>query len=163
MKERVLYLDIDDTLIRWTNDENGIAAPNAAKFVMWALEHFEVRWLTMWCPIGTLEEHRAEDLSIRFNRKISKETFMGITNPNSFFAAGDMYKTNGIDLDDVRPWVWVEDEILPYEVEVLRADKTLQHFHQCNVSEDPHRLIEVAKELSKKFNIPLDLNGWTTP
>jgi hypothetical protein len=61
----VLYLDVDDTLIMW-NDAHpyGKAAPWAREFVLWAVEHCEVRWLTMWCPAGRMAPHREAELAL---------------------------------------------------------------------------------------------------
>jgi hypothetical protein len=55
----VLYLDLDDTLLTWAASRP-LAAPGAREFVLWALEHYEIRWLTRWCPTGSWSpaEHR---------------------------------------------------------------------------------------------------------
>ena len=57
----VLYLDVDDTLINWATLQ---AAParGVREFLPWALERFEVRWLTRRCPSGEMPEEMAREL-----------------------------------------------------------------------------------------------------
>jgi hypothetical protein len=71
----ILYLDLDDTIISW---EGGAphAAPGATEFVDWALEHFEVRWLTTWCPSGAMSDKLLGDLSSMV--RIPREVLSGI-------------------------------------------------------------------------------------
>lgn len=149
-KSRILYLDVDDTLLVWTNDFVGFAAPRAADFVHWALEHFEIRWLTMWCPSGRLQPHGAEELSYRFNNKVSAETFYSIYNPRMF----QQDKSAGIDFDDPRPWVWVEDGALPNEERVLKSKGLWTNFYKTNVTHDRRMLQKTWRLLAERFDLP---------
>lgn len=151
LKKRILYLDIDDTLLVWTNDIGGFAAPRAADFVHWALEHFEIRWLTLWCPSGRLQPHGAEELSYRFNYKVSKEIFASIHNPRMF---QEMNKADGIDFDDPRPWVWVEDGALSNEQYILKSKGLWNNFYKTNVSQDRRMLQKTWRLLAERFNLP---------
>lgn len=145
-----MYLDIDDSLLVWTNDIGGFAAPRAAEFMHWALEHFEVRWLTMWCPSGRLQDYGAEELSYRFNYKVSKETFFDIHNPKMFWQD----KTDGVDFDDPRPWVWVEDGLIPSETALLKQKGLHDNFYKTNVSHDRRVLQKTWRLLAERFNLP---------
>jgi len=156
-KPRVLYLDVDDTLLIWqrttdgTDGVSGFAAPRAAEFIRWAVEHFEVRWLTMWCPPGTLDQHSADELEYRFNKRISAQEFMAIRNPMKFEAG---LKTDAIDFDDPLPWVWVEDDIMLTEEQLLRRKHLYDNFYPTNVSIDPTRLQLTWQKLAHRFMLP---------
>lgn len=145
-----MYLDVDDTILVWTNDIPGYGAPHSAEFIMWALEHFEVRWLTMWCPSGRMRREGAEELSYRLGDKIVPEIFESITNPKSFINN----KTEAIDYDDPRPWVWVEDNMVLYERKVM-LDKRLDHnFYPTNVSTNVVALQKTWRLLADRFDLP---------
>ena len=150
MKERLMYLDCDDTLLIHTRDVRGFPAPLAAEFVHWALEHFEVRWLTMWCPSGRLQPHGAAELAYRFDNRVTAETFLDIHNPKSFRHD----KTEGVDFDDPRPWVWVEDGLAVVEYEELQRRKMNNRFFRTNVSTNCTALQATWRKLAKQFNLP---------
>ena len=59
----IVYLDIDDVLIAWPPSGGREAAPHASEFLRWLLEHVEVRWLTAWCPSGTMSDERRNKLA----------------------------------------------------------------------------------------------------
>ena len=149
-KPRVMYLDCDDTLIVWTNSVAGYGAPRAADFVNWALEHFEVRWLTMWCPSGRMRREGAEELSYRFGGKIAPEVFGNIVNPNGFI---DL-KTEGIDFNDPRPWVWVEDGMVLKERMFLEDKRLTHNFYPSNVSRNVVALQKTWRLLAERFELP---------
>ncbi len=149
-KSRVLYLDIDDTLIVWSATHKGFGAPQVDKFIKWALEHFEVRWLTMWCPSGILRRHGCDELSYRLGNAVSPEILQSIKNPNSFTNS----KCQGIDFDDPRPWVWVEDDMVPIERQYIEQRGLVHNFYKTNVSRDVTALQVTWKKLAHKFNLP---------
>lgn len=148
-KPRLMYLDVDDTLLVWTNKVRGFAAPRADDFIRWALEHFEVRWLTMWCPDGHMHRKAAEELSYRFNSTILPETFQKIYNPKSFINK----KTDGIDFDDPRPWVWVEDSMVTYEILEMNRRNKIDNFYPTNVSHNAVMLQSTWRKLAKRFDL----------
>jgi len=153
-KSRVMYLDIDDTLIVWGTVKHGEKAPYATEFVRWALEHFEIRWLTMWCPIGSLLPKRAADLSALFSYEITADEFLAINNPMNFFRSETMNKTDGIDWKDQRPWVWIEDGILVQERQILKSLKSYDRWYKTNVSKNKMALKETWQKLAKDFDLP---------
>jgi hypothetical protein len=149
-KPRVMYLDMDDTLLVWTSDIHGYAAPKAAEFLQWAMEHFEVRWLTMWCPDGRMEESQTEELSYRFNYKLDKSVFSTIYNPTSFINS----KCEGIDFSDPRPWVWVEDGVMPKERMELNNRNLMGNFYSTNVTHNRVVLQSTWRKIAERFELP---------
>lgn len=149
-KPRIMYLDVDDTLIVWTNNVGGYGAPRSAEFIKWALEHFEVRWLTMWCPSGKMRREGAEELSYRLGNKIEPDVFYNITNPQPFVNQ----KTEGIDFNDPRPWVWVEDGMLLKERNQLTQMNLAHNFYPTHVSYNVVALQKTWRLLAERFELP---------
>jgi hypothetical protein len=160
----VLYLDIDDTLLMfpqqctraWAEQwPSGEPAPGAGAFFLWALAHFEVRWLTMWCPGGVMYPASAARLGQLL--AVPAEAIAACRGID-FRECDGWRKTNGIDWVEHRagrPWVWVEDELLPDERELLRQRGGSAHWVPCHTSKYPHRLREVWEELADRFDLPL--------
>lgn len=152
LAERILYLDVDDTLLVFTTEHPGIAAPLAGDFLRWAMQHFEVRWLTAWCPSGEMRPQPFRRLML----------LLGIKGEDAFRAARDVdnpmgwqsSKTEAIDWNDPRPWAWVEDELLDREREVLVVREALDNFITANVSRDPTALCRAWRALADRFELP---------
>ncbi|MBU8920820.1 MAG: hypothetical protein KOO63_03070 [Bacteroidales bacterium] len=171
----ICYLDVDDTLLRFPNSEEPPgAAVGAWDLINFLNKHYEVRWLTCWCPCGDMLIERAEMLATLLNYqgyigssgrlvltdtielesgyKLNKgedwdekiELLRSFANPLSF--KND--KTDAIDFD--RPFIWIEDEILPIESMVLDSRGMLDCWVPCNVSVDPLRVTEVLTMLRSK-------------
>lgn len=146
----VMFLDIDDTLLIW-GEIGGFAAPGAVEFMRWAVQHWEVRWLTMWCPSGRLEPHGAAELSYRFGHQLPPEFFQAIVNPHGWFRE----KRRSIsDAELTRHWVWVEDG-LHFSLGPYR-----HRFYQCNVTEDPLALQKTWLRLAERFDLPRPPEPW---
>lgn len=160
----LLYLDVDDTLLRfprlddefWKTHPRGGAADGAGEFFRWLKRHFEVRWLTMWCPSGTMDPGRAIELASMLG--VTEEEVAEVRNPHAFmrfFGHRDL-KTDALDwaeIDDGRPWVWIEDALLDDERLLLTWRNLLNHWIPCNVSANPNRLIEVKEILQERFHL----------
>ena len=143
----VLYLDIDDTLVRHV-PSGPHAAPGAAEFFAWALETFHVRWLTRWCRDGAM----SEDLVPSFCKMLR-------TDPDTIRSIrGVDWSDSDSKLDGIawlehvvlrRPFLWVEDEHGLGEKE--RAVLELQGFAEaslwCNVTQDPEALRALHRRL----------------
>jgi hypothetical protein len=146
----VLYLDLDDTVVAWAGGRPH-AAPGAREFVLWALKHFEVRWLTTWCPSGEMEESLLCDLCKMLN--LPPDWLRHIRGFN--WEAGDS-KLNGIawleHLVVGRPFVWLEDNygVRERERSVLSQYGLLDSYHCCNVTEDPNALVRVHETLRQR-------------
>lgn len=171
----VMYLDVDDTLVRHPDDPyqediiefynanpDGGPPNNVKEFLEFAQEHFEVRWLTFWCPNGTMEESRKDDLAniLAVPRSLIENIrnpmgFMGARQPSGLFTA--TLKTNAIDWDEYeagREFVWVEDDMMqPMEFQILRGYKARDNYICCNVSKNPNRLNEVMQILKERYKL----------
>lgn len=152
----VLYLDLDDTLLTWKSG-GPQAAPGAREFLLWALERFEVRWLTRWCPGGEMEDRLLHDLA----RMLQLPA--GLLAPvRGFDWAGTESKLNGVAwLEHVvlgRPFAWLEDQHGCGDAErgFLEAHGLLASHVHCNVTEDAGALRRAHSSLAERFAAPAD-------
>lgn len=147
----VLYLDLDDTLVRW-KDGRPSAAPGAREFVLWALDRAEIRWLTTWCPDGRMKASLLADLSRMLD--LPTDTLRHI---RGFDWDESRCKLNGIAwLEHVvqgRDFVWVEDErgVGERELRVLEDHDLRGHYLWCNVSREPESLGRVHETLEERW------------
>lgn len=136
----VLYLDLDDTVVSWAGGRPH-AAPHAREFVVWALDRFEVRWLTRWCPGGEMEEKLLGDLARMLDLELS--CIAGVRGAE-WDPRGS--KANGIAwLEHTvlgRPFVWLEDEhgFGDRERAILEGHGFLPSYWHCNVTVDERAL-----------------------
>lgn len=146
----VLYLDLDDTLIAWPEGREGSprGAPGAGAFLRWALERYEVRWLTTWCPGGRMPGDLLGDLARMVD--LPREALRGIR--------GMDWSASGCKLDGVawvehvvtgRPFLWIEDDYGFGERErrFLEAHGMADRYLHVNVTEDPGALARLHEEL----------------
>lgn len=150
----VLYLDIDDTLLSWASGEPE-PVDAAGGFVQWAMECFEVRWLTRWCPNGLMPDNLLGDLS----KMIGIETdVLGTIHACNWEDSG--IKSDGIAwLEHTvlgRDFVWVEDSegLSPRDHEVLQAAGFGDRYIPCNVTEDAASLERVREQLEEVWTRP---------
>lgn len=143
----VLYLDIDDTLIVW-HDGRPRAAEGAREFVSWAMERFEVRWLTRWCPEGHMPSGLLEDFCDLLD--LSPDLLRCVRGGNW---VGNVSKVDGILwLEHIvlgRPFLWVEDDygFGAFERRFLEDHGFSECWLRCNVSEDPRALVDLMARL----------------
>ena len=148
----VLYLDLDDTVISWSGGHPH-AARGAREFLLWALEHYEVRWLTTWCPNGEMEETLVRSLHQMLEIPV-----------------GDLRAIRGFDwdfsqckLDGLawlehlvlqRPFLWVEDDygLREREIRFLEANGLWDRCRRVNVTEDPDALARLHTELRAQMD-----------
>lgn len=152
MRQRpVLYLDLDDTLVSWATGQP-VAAPAAAPFVTWALQHFEVRWLTTWCPDGEMPDGLLHDLARLL--RLPVETLGRIR--------GIDWAASGCKLDGIawlehrvlgRPFAWVEDEkgFRERERDFLARNRMLGSYYHCNVTDEVDSLSRVWESLRARY------------
>lgn len=147
----VLYLDLDDTIVSWA-DERPRAAPGARDFVLWALDHYELRWLTTWCPTGDMAEELLEDLCSMLS--IAPDVLQHI---RGFDWESSESKLNGIAwLEHVvlgRPFLWLEDDfgIGERERSFLARHDLLGSYRCCNVTRDPQALRAIHADLIREM------------
>lgn len=149
----VLYLDIDDTLLRYPDGREGDPrpAPGAAAFLSWALERFEVRWLTRWCPTGEMETDRVRS----FCRMLEADPER-VGRIRGLNWMGSDTKLDGITwLEHVvlgRPFLWIEDEygLGQRERAFLRLHGFDDRWRHCNVTERPGALRALHGSLRRR-------------
>lgn len=146
-----LYLDLDDTLISWDGGTPH-AAPGARDFLLWALERYEVRWLTTWCPDGEMEEKLLGALHKML--EVPLDVLRGI---RGFDWAATEGKLDGIAwLEHVvlgRPFLWVEDEkgVRERELSFLREHGLLDCYRHVNVTSDEGAIARLHQELREEL------------
>lgn len=131
-----IYLDIDGTLIH----EN-FAEPKAAaglEELLIALRSHQAYWLTTHCRDGNPE--RARDILKRF---VSPELHADIDRIRP--TVWDVMKTEGIDWS--KDFVWLDNDISPYEWEQLEQGSEHQYAIEINLRANPNQLLEVVEEL----------------
>jgi hypothetical protein len=145
----VLYLDLDDTLLSWA-EGHPKAAPGAREFLLWALENYEVRWLTTWCQDGRLKESLLQDLCKML--QVEPDTVQHI---RGFDWQVSDCKLNGIGwLEHValgRPFVWLEDDygMGERELQFLAAHGWSESYYCCNVTRDPQAMLRLHRRLKQ--------------
>ena len=143
----VLYLDIDGVL--WDVDQTSPAgigygargARGIGIFVKFALEHFEVRWCTMWAPSGTLHMEGRETLAQHTG--IPASTWARVRSSKGHVR----FKHETIDHAEHlagRPFVWVEDGLLPEEHQWLRGNGWQDRYFHTDVFADPDALVKTT-------------------
>lgn len=147
----VLYLDIDDTLLSWASG-GPEPVPGSGRFVRWAMERFEVRWLTRWCPSGDMSEDLVGDLS--------KMLGMDVAGLRSI--RGCSWEESGTKVDGIawlehavlgRDFAWVENRegLSERDLEVLRLTGYHDRYLPCNVTEDAAALDRIREVLERRF------------
>jgi hypothetical protein len=146
LKTLVVYLDIDDVLVRWEGRHRE-AAPGAAEFLRWLLEVAEVRWLSSWCPTGTMRPDRIATLAGLLS--LPAHEIVGIRNPRGFRGVHRYPpKHEAIDFGDTRTWIWLEDEHLHRSnLDELKRRGMGERYWHCNTSLDPHALQRVRLKI----------------
>lgn len=164
----VLFLDVDDTLLAYPG---GQAGPGVPEFVRWAKEHFEVRWLTMWCPEGNI----SEAVDFRFGGKLlphlarrmemPEAELAEIVNPHPFGVSYGGFGGQWRDKSDSvramlaetpdRRWAWVEDPFLDVsEKRWLAAPENGAHYYETSVTHRDDAVYRTADLLAQRFELP---------
>jgi hypothetical protein len=151
----IVYLDVDDVLIAWPPSGGREAAPHSAVFLRWLIESgIEVRWLTSWCPSGTLRDDRREKLAGILG--MNAEELGGIRNPRGFPPTPHRYppKHEAIELDSPRPWVVVHDEHWHRaNLDALEGAQRLDLLIEINTSRRPDDLLRASAEIAARFGL----------
>lgn len=153
----VLYLDVDDTLVRYPDRERAqpVEAAGASEFLGWAVERYDVRWLTQWCRAGRMGDAQIDVLC----RLLDVEPGL-LRDIRGLDWRGSESKLDGIAwLEHVvleRPFVWVEDDygLGDTERRFLARHGFAGCWRPCNVTEDAgalralHRVLRREKHTS---------------
>jgi len=138
----IVYLDVDDTLLRWPEDRKYYKA-HPAGGPAWRVGDVladmralvEVRWLTSWASSGVMSDEGIARLSRALG--VDAALLTGFDNPKRWEFGN---KTTGIDFDANREWFWIEDECRDDEMAVLRGRGCSDRFIRANSSEDANAL-----------------------
>lgn len=148
----VLYLDLDDTILTW---ESGEPAPakGVREFLLWALEHYEVRWLTRWAPDGRMDP----DLLVDLSKLTGVETERLKEIRGLDWEGGS--KLDGIawveHLVMERPFIWMEDDNTGAEhCSFLVLHGFGECFRRCNVTQNANALRQVHAEMKAAQKYP---------
>jgi hypothetical protein len=151
----IVYLDIDDVLIAWPPSGGRQAAPHAAAFVRWLISSgIEVRWLTSWCPTGTLSDDRRRKLAGILG--MGEEELRVIQNPHEFPGVPHRYppKYRAVEMDSGRPWVIVHDEHWhKSNLDALSDAGRFESYIEINTSRRPGDLLRATAEIAARFGL----------
>lgn len=149
----VMYLDVDDTLLRYPNgrEDDPVVADGAREFLAWALDAYEVRWLTRWCRAGEMPEDLVDDFCKMLD--VEEAVVHGICGLDWTFSDTKLNAIAWLEhlvLD--RPFLWVEDD---YGVGTLERRFLVEHgleasWRRCNVTERPAALRELHQTLLRE-------------
>lgn len=104
--KHTMYLDIDDTILLHQKPVH-----NTKAFFQWCATHFDVRWLTRWCPDGKMDDSHKRYLSPILG--VDENDFTQFENPLGF----KWCKTEAVDWESNKPFVWVENAETPRMIE----------------------------------------------
>lgn len=134
----VLYLDLDDTILTW-KDGSPAPGPGVRDFLLWALDRFEVRWLTRWARDGCMSSDLLTDLAKLTG--VEEERLRSIRG---------LDWSDGTKLDGLawvehmvrgRPFVWLEDDNTGANHQYFLELHGFAHcYWHCDVTEDPEAL-----------------------
>ena len=129
-----IYLDIDGVLL--ANEDN--LSEGAAEFIMFALDNFDVYWLTTYCRHG--DPNRA----IEYVQRTTDENlrpWLEKIKP----VVWDFKKTEAIDF--TRPFLWFDDDCYAGERDELRANGVFDSWIEVDLYKYPDQLRHEIKLL----------------
>lgn len=147
----ILYLDIDDTLLTYSGN-----APRAARgahdFLVWALDRFEVRWLTTWCPSGQMGADLARDFCKML--EVDPEQIAELRGHDWTFSKTKLDGIGWLEhlvLD--RPFLWIEDDygVGDRERVFLEELGLAASLRCCNVTRDADALVRLHERLMEEY------------
>ncbi len=158
----VLYLDVDGVLWdiqqRLKDDPKIIvasdpttfacAANGLEEFLEYALEKFEVRWCTTWAMRGVMHPDTMERL--KEHTGVPVETWNKVHSSLGWVT----FKHQNVDWNEYREgreFVWVEDELLEEELQMLRGNHALDNYYLTDVFEDADALVKTTAKLKERF------------
>lgn len=148
MERPVLYLDLDDTVLSW-QDGSPAAGRGVREFLLWALDRFEVRWLTRWARDGCMDPGLLKDLG----------KLTGV-DPERLGVIRGLDWSDGTKLDGIawaehivrgRPFIWLEDDNTGADHrQFLDLHDLADCYLHCNVTDDPEALLSAHSELKHR-------------
>lgn len=155
----VLYLDVDGVLwvLRPENERKNslqpakwsMGAPGLRRFLDWVLENMEVRWCTTWAISGTMSADQMHRLSE--HTSIPVEDWAKVQ-PGKGWEDSKCENITWEEHLNGRPFAWVEDGLVPRELNQLNELGFLDCYIYTDVFKDPDALIKALKELKRRFS-----------
>ena len=135
-----IYLDIDGVLL--ANEEN--LSIGAVDFIKYAVEHFDVYWLTTHCMDGTTE-HAIEYLNRASPEDLRPwlEKFKPVV--------WSLKKTEAIDF--TKPFLWFDDDLFYEEKETLTKNGVLDNWIEVDLSKEPDHLAQFIASFPLPMNV----------
>ena len=129
-----IYLDIDGVLL--ANDEN--LSIGAVEFIKYAIEHFDVYWLTTHCMDGD-PAHAIEYLNRASTEDLRPwlEKFKPVT--------WSLKKTEAIDFS--KPFLWFDDDCFSGEKIDLHEHGVFNSWIEVNLAKYPDQMVHELKLL----------------
>jgi hypothetical protein len=125
-----LYIDIDGVLIAPVDGDGpfGLALKeHVDEFLEWATLNFDCYWLSGWAVYGNMS--LINEKLLYWLPPVAKTIKV---------ARWGYLKTEALE---GRNWIWIDDELLDEEKEILEKHKLLDHFIHVDVTEPSLRLV----------------------
>jgi hypothetical protein len=131
-----------------------VAGDGAREFLLWALERYEVRWLTFWATTGEMDLVRAHSLAGILGVDVER-----ILSIRGLDFSEHLDKQDGIDWVEVRkgrPFIWVEDANYVGDNlrERLERKGLLDRWIACDVTNDKDALKRIHRALEEQWQSP---------
>ena len=146
----LLYLDIDGTLLRRRTAIAGLrdayeVDPDTHGFLMWAVEHFDCRWLSTRTHVGNADGARR---AFRHALGVSTlpEDWAGVLGQIAA-VPWSTSKIEAIELDHSAGWFWIDDAPGVADVAALSAMNFKDHLIRIN-DRDQRPLMRVKAVLT---------------
>lgn len=153
----VMYLGIDDTLLRYPDgrDARPVPTPGAGEFLAWALDTHEVRWLSRRCPSGTMNDEMKERLSRLPGLEVGRlDSVRGLDWSCSGRKLDGIAWLEHLVLD--RPFLWIGDEsdLRAPERELLAGLGLEDCWRVCNATKQQGALNRLHETLQRELAAP---------
>jgi hypothetical protein len=143
----IIYLDIDDVLLRRYADSRFELSPYAEEFLDYLVDHHDTRWLTTRCRHGL-----PNDVARAFRHALQ------VTSLSPMLAAvidkvspslWSRCKTEVIDL--TTDFYWLDDNPTPAALQSLIQNGRLDRWIEVRVDHDPDDLLRVRRVLDERL------------
>lgn len=129
-----IYLDIDGVLL--ANEEN--LAIGASEFIRYAVDNFDVYWLTTHCMNGD-PAHAIEYIQRTTDENL--RPYLEKFKPTTWSLA----KTEAIDFS--KPFLWLDDDCFSGERITLKEHNTFDSWIEVDLAKYPDQLVHEMKLL----------------
>lgn len=135
-----IYLDIDGVLL--ANESN--LAEGAADFIKYAVDHFDVYWLTTHCMAGD-SAHAIEYLQRASDQDLYP--WLSKFKPTTW----SLMKTEAIDFD--KPFLWFDDDCYSGERIELKRRSAFDSWIEIDLAKYPDQMVYELKLLQSIISV----------